>query len=95
MSLYGSTHLQDLAAFGVTVTVLTRVKHAQSHTVQQDHEHTGPFKPRMEEQLRNITPSSETTHTKCTSLHFRSPMSDSKTTEVFFFLSLTKALAYY
>jgi len=38
--------LEDAAAQWRTDDILARYKHAQSHTVEQNHRHTDPLKPR-------------------------------------------------
>lgn len=46
------SYLQDLAPLRVAVDVLTGMKHAQSHAVQQDHQHGRSLEPRGEFELR-------------------------------------------
>lgn len=43
------SYLQDLAPLRVTVDVLTGMKHAQCHTVQQDHQHGRSLEPCREQ----------------------------------------------
>lgn len=49
------SYLQDLAPLRVAVHVLTGMKHAQCHTVQQDHQHGRSLEPRGGQRLRNTT----------------------------------------
>lgn len=44
-----SLYLENLAAWRVTPHIFTRMKHAQSDTVQKNHQHAEPFKPGAQE----------------------------------------------
>lgn len=48
------SYLQDLAPLRVTVNVLTGMKHAECHAVQQDHQHGRSFEPRGDSRLRRM-----------------------------------------
>lgn len=55
MSSHRRPHLQDPAPLGVADDVLTGMKHAQCHAVQQDHQHGRSLEPRGDEKLRKVT----------------------------------------
>ncbi|KAJ6660308.1 hypothetical protein lerEdw1_017731 [Lerista edwardsae] len=42
-------YLENLAAWRVTTHIFTRMEHAQSDTVQENHQHAEPFKPGAQE----------------------------------------------